>query len=501
MSRGLSTRAEPAVARRGLRRPAVKPHHRTAWRLLASPLVIAVGDAAVLLAAFLLAYTVRYVWEFGPELTDFQFAPLAAYWVVAGLFIPVTLLSFAALGRYVRRRTTLLLDDLGRIGVAVLIGIAAVIVVFFVSRPLFFSRLMFLYMGVFAAVGVLAWLLVRHLGIGLLRRAGYDNVRILLVGSGVLAKYLMQQLATSPSSGNRVVGYLATDAGSSDTSFGRFERLGDLGDLELLISSDAVDEVYVALPSSAQHSLEPVIERCRQHGVRFRVVPDLLEAQFGRMEFHPIAGIPLITLSDSQIAGFKYLQKRTVDISVSLLALVLTSPIWAVVALAIKLTSRGPVLFRQTRIGRRGVEFTFLKFRSMVHDAEERKEELFGVDLHPLLFKDPADFRRTWVGRWLRRFSLDELPQLVNVLAGSMSLVGPRAQVPAEVAQYDEWARHRLRVLPGLTGLWQVSGRSDLPFEEMVMLDTFYVSNWSLGLDLKILLKTIPAVISGRGAY
>ena len=137
----------------------------------------------------------------------------------------------------------------------------------------------------------------------------------------------------------------------------------------------------------------------------------------------------------------------------------------------------------------------------MVQDAEARKHELFDDETHPLLFKAPNDQRRTRVGRLLRRLSVDEWPQLLNVLVGHMSLVGPRAQVPDEVAQYDTWARHRLRVLPGLTGLWQVSGRSDLGFDEMVMLDTFYVSNWSLGLDLRILLQTIPTVLSGRGAY
>ena len=461
----------------------------------------AVGDAGLLFTAFVVAYTVRYVWRVGPELNEFQFTPLDAYWVVAGLFIPTTLLSFYVLGRYQRRRSVLLLDEPVRIGAGVLVGTAAVVVVFFGSRPLFFSRLMFLYLAVFAAAATFAWLVLRKVGIGLLRRAGYDNQRILVVGDGVVAKYLMQQLTETRSSGNRVLGYLAADAHIAETNFGRFQRLGDLGDLELVIRSEAIDEVYVALPSSAQHSLAPVLERCRLQGVRFRVVPDLLEAQFGRMEFHPLAGIPLITLSDDQIRGFMYVQKRALDLTVSLAALILTAPLWPLIALAIKLDSAGPVLFHHTRIGRAGREFTLLKFRSMVHDAEGRKEAVLGGAPHPVLFKDPHDARRTRVGKVLRRLSLDELPQLVNVLLGDMSLVGPRAQVPAEVAQYDAWALHRLRVLPGLTGLWQVSGRSELRFEEMVMLDTYYVAHWSLGLDLEILLKTIPAVVSGHGAY
>ena len=335
-----------------------------------------------------------------------------------------------------------------------------------------------------------------------MRRAGFDNQRILVVGSGVVAKYLMQQLSASQASGNRVIGYLEENGDqAASTGFGRFQRLGDLNDLEVLIRTETIDEVYIALSATTQHNLEPLIERCRVHGVRFRAVPDLLEAQFGRMEIHPLAGIPLVTLSDNAIVGFKYIPEARAGHRGEPGR---ARPQRADMSRDRDCDSRGfarPVLFRQTRIGKDGAEFTLFKFRSMVVDAEALKRQLIAGGPHPALFKIRDDSRRTRVGRVLRRMSLDELPQLFNVLTGSMSLVGPRAQVSDEVAQYDDWARHRLRVHPGLTGLWQVSGRSDLPFEEMVMLDTFYVANWSLGLDLKILVKTIPAVLSGRGAF
>ena len=512
MSQRLSTRTRPALTSESGARPKPTPpprarpvvrrrHHHAAWRFLASPRVLAIGDLALLFGAFLLAYTARYTWRLGPALNEFQFTPLDAYWVVAGLFIPVTLLSFAGLGRYQPRRASSLLDDIARIAVGALIGTAAVIVVFFVSRPVFFSRLMFLYLGAFGLGFAALWVLVRRLGLGLLRRAGYDNQRILVVGGGAVAKFLMQQLTANRSLGNRVIGYLDSNGNGASAAFGRFARLGCVDDLAAVIEAEQVDAVYAALPSSVQHELGPVIERCRREGVQFRVVPDLLEAQFGRIDIHPVAGIPLVTLREPEITGFRYLQKRALDLAVSLLALLLTAPLWVLVGLAIRLDSPGPVLFRQTRIGRDGQSFRVFKFRSMVQDAEARKHELFEDETHPLLFKAPDDERRTRVGRLLRRLSIDELPQLLNVLLGHMSLVGPRAQVPDEVAHYDTWARHRLRVLPGLTGLWQVSGRSDLGFDEMVMLDTFYVSNWSLGLDLRILLQTIPTVLSGRGAY
>ena len=495
MSQSVSTRPQPKLTRVPSSRPTPpaavdarsaphRRHHHVAWRFLASRRVLAVGDLALLFGAFLLAYTARYTWRLGPTLNEFQFTPLDAYWVVAGLFIPVTLLSFASLGRYQRHRGTSLLDDLGRIAVGTLIGTAAVIVVFFVSRPVFFSRLMFLYLGTLGLGFPVVWVLVRRVGLGLLRRAGYDNERILVVGGGAVAKFLMQQLTANRSLGNRVIGYLDSNGNGSSAAFGRFARLGTVDDLAEVIESEHVDVVYAALPSSVQHDLAPVIERCRHQGVQFRVVPDLLEAQFGRMDIHPVAGIPLVTLREPEITGFRYMQKRALDLVVSLVGVLVTAPLWALIGLAIRLDSPGPVLFRQTRIGRNGQSFRVFKFRSMVQDAEDRKHELFENERHPLLFKAPNDQRRTRVGRLLRRMSVDELPQLLNVLLGHMSLVGPRAQVPAEVAQYDEWARHRLHVLPGLTGLWQVSGRSDLGFDEMVMLDAFYVSNWSLGLDL-----------------
>lgn len=463
--------------------------------------MLSAGDATVLFGSFVAAYATRYVWRAGPELNEFQYTPLEEYWVAAALFVPSTMFSFYMLGRYQRRRSVGILDELLRIFAGVLIGTAAVIFVFFVSRPLFFSRLMFMYLGAVAVICTVAWSWLRIGVIRTVRRAGYDNLRILVVGSGVVAKYLMQQLTASPSAGNRVVGYLEPDAQEPRTEFGRFQRLGHTRDLEAVIGATEIDEVYMALSATDQHNLEPLVERCRIRGVRFRVVPELVETQFGRMEIHPLAGIPLITLSENEIIGYKYVKKRALDVLVSLIGLVLSAPLWVPIAIAIRLDSQGPIIFRQTRIGRDGSEFTLFKFRSMVKDAEDRKADLLADSPHPALFKIRDDHRRTRVGRVLRRFSLDELPQLMNVLLGTMSLVGPRAQVSDEVAQYDEWAKHRLRVHPGLTGLWQVSGRSDLPFEEMVMLDTYYVANWSLGLDLQILIKTVPAVLSGRGAF
>jgi exopolysaccharide biosynthesis polyprenyl glycosylphosphotransferase len=244
------------------------------------------------------------------------------------------------------------------------------------------------------------------------------------------------------------------------------------------------------------------VSEAEHAGIRARVVPDLFQLSLGGVDVEAINGIPLISVKGSALTGFNKALKRGVDVLISGIALVLISPLWALVALAIKLDSRGPILFRQERIGLHGRPFTVFKFRSMYVDAEERLEELRARnEAAGPLFKMKDDPRRTNVGRFIRRTSLDELPQFVNVLRGEMSIVGPRPGLASEVAQYQDWHRKRLAVLPGITGLWQVSGRSELTFDEMVMLDIYYAENWSLGMDLRIMIRTVPQLLFGDGAY
>jgi exopolysaccharide biosynthesis polyprenyl glycosylphosphotransferase len=215
-----------------------------------------------------------------------------------------------------------------------------------------------------------------------------------------------------------------------------------------------------------------------------------------------IAGIPLLGVKEATIPRTGRLVKRALDIFVSALALLITSPIMLLIAIVVRLESPGPAIFRQIRVGPRGRPFTIYKFRSMRQGAEEEQAQLRDRnEASGPLFKIKDDPRFTRLGRFLRRASLDELPQFFNVLRGEMSLVGPRPGPPQEVAQYQPWHRQRLEVSPGITGLWQVSGRSDLSFDEMCLLDIYYIENWSLGLDLTILLRTIPRVILGDGAY
>ena len=237
-------------------------------------------------------------------------------------------------------------------------------------------------------------------------------------------------------------------------------------------------------------------------GVEFRVAPDLYELSFDRVDVGDLSGIPLIGLKELSLRGWNLVVKRAMDLALTLLAAPVVLPLAALIVVAIRRDSPGPAIFEQRRLGKDVRPFTAYKFRTMVVDAEARKAALAPLnEADGPLFKIRNDPRMTHVGRILRRTSLDELPQLWNVLRGEMSLVGPRPPTLEEAACYQEWQARRLEVLPGLTGLWQVLGRSDTSFNEMVRLDIYYAENWSLGMDLRILLRTIPAVISGRGAY
>jgi len=242
--------------------------------------------------------------------------------------------------------------------------------------------------------------------------------------------------------------------------------------------------------------------QCHRENVRVRIVPDLFQMTLGQMSVTTIAGIPLISTKPVAYGGISRLAKRAVDIVLSAFILVLLLPLMFLVAIVVKLDSEGPIFYLQERVGKGGKPFKLYKFRSMAADADRMRDEL--VDLNEAdgpVFKIREDPRCTPVGRFLRRFSLDELPQFFNVLKGDMSVIGPRPALPEEVEQYKPWHRRRLDVAPGITGLWQVSGRSDLPFDEMVLLDIYYAEQWSPDLDFKILLRTIPAVVFGSGAY
>ena len=340
-----------------------------------------------------------------------------------------------------------------------------------------------------------------------LRRRGLAGVSVLAVGDGQAVTDFMVLLERDRYAGMNVVG--ACLAGAPDDNTGGLDEI----DVPLLHDADsivdfahAVNADTVAVVSSGQitpERLRWISWQLEGTEIDLVVSPGLMEVAGPRLHIQPVGGLPLLHVEQPDFAGFRRFLKGTFDRAAALAALVMLSPVFALVWLQVRLSSPGPALFRQTRVGRDGREFTMWKFRSMYVDSESRLAELrtHNVNSDGLLFKVPDDPRVTRVGKVLRRFSLDELPQLFNVVAGQMSLVGPRPPLPAEVERYGDDVRRRLLVKPGVTGLWQVSGRSNLSWAESVRLDLRYVENWSPALDLMILWKTLRAVISSSGAY
>jgi exopolysaccharide biosynthesis polyprenyl glycosylphosphotransferase len=279
--------------------------------------------------------------------------------------------------------------------------------------------------------------------------------------------------------------------------------LEDLGPLDRLEEHfDAIDEVLIADPEFPQEEAVDLVDRCHRAGIRVRVAPSTMEILMDRVEFIPGQSVPLFELKPPVFDGIDYVVKRTFDIVVSLLLLIVLGPMLLLAAAAVRLTSRGPAIYRSIRPGIGGRPFACFKFRTMYQDADARQEDLEEHNEQGgAIFKIKNDPRVTPVGRFLRRWSIDELPQLINVVSGQMSLVGPRPLPQRDYERLEDWHRKRYLVLPGMTGLWQVSGRSELDFDELVRLDFLYLERWSVFLDLSIMLKTIPAVFRTTGAW
>jgi exopolysaccharide biosynthesis polyprenyl glycosylphosphotransferase len=277
--------------------------------------------------------------------------------------------------------------------------------------------------------------------------------------------------------------------------------LGSIKMLHEIVRAQGLDALFVATTAVGANEIAKVQKVARREGAEVHVTANLPELLASRLSVEPLGGVMALSVRPVRLTGAQAAAKRVFDLVLGSLTLVLTAPIWLLAAALVATTSRGPVFFRQERVGRGGRRFTLLKFRTMVVDAEAMLVQLRDRnEASGPLFKLRDDPRITPVGRWLRRFSIDELPQLLNVLRGEMSLVGPRPPLHSEVDAYEDWQRDRLEVRPGITGLWQVSGRSDLAFDEYVRLDLFYIENWSLAFDLYILAKTLPAAITAKGA-
>ncbi len=475
--------------------------HRSQLRWLR--LVLVGADAILINVAFALAYIIRYRLQWFRAVDPAYYTDFTAYLPFAALLTVLLIAAYAIGGLYGEQRGRRLWSDIIGIINGTATGIGVMIIIVFFWRPLFYSRLIFVYTAILVISLLILARLVLRASLAYLRKRGIGVVRVIVVGAGELGRMIMRNVVANPALGYEIIGFVDDNPSKSATNIGRFRALGTIDRLGEILAAEDVDEVIITLPWQYYRRIMRVMAESERAGVRTRVVPDLFQLRLGRVEVDTLNGIPLLGLRDVALPRHQLLIKRGMDIILSALALVALAPLMGLIAVAIKLDSpNGPILFRQVRVGKDGRHFHLYKFRSMIPEAEAIKRKLTEMnEADGPLFKIRNDPRRTRVGRILRRFSLDELPQLINVLRGEMSLVGPRPALPEEVAQYEPWHHKRLTVTPGITGLWQISGRSDLSFDEMVLLDIYYVENWSLLLDLRILLVTIPKVILGEGAY
>ena len=320
----------------------------------------------------------------------------------------------------------------------------------------------------------------------------------MLVGSGSHIEAVAHALQDEVDVPVQMLGFISLEPRPSNG----LRSLGQIDQLPKVLDAFGVQEVIVADPDFPEDLCVELVDQCHRRGVHVRIAPSTMEILVQRAEFVPGSGVPLFELRPPVFEGFDFFVKRCFDFVGACLLILVLSPILVALAAAVSVTSRGPMLYRSVRPGIGGERFRCFKFRTMRDDADQMQADLESVnEASGALFKIRADPRMTGVGRFLRRYSLDELPQLFNVVLGQMSLVGPRPLPERDFERLEEWHKKRYLVLPGITGLWQVSGRSDLDFDDLVRLDFLYLERWSVGLDLGILLKTIPAVFARRGAY
>ncbi|MGA2191915.1 MAG: sugar transferase, partial [Nitrospirota bacterium] len=350
-------------------------------------------------------------------------------------------------------------------------------------------------------------LMARKIGMKLfllkIRAKGWNYRNILIIGINHLSKNLARQLHDYKYLGLRVIGFLGSSEGDIGKLFEDSPIIGTFEDLDFLLKTTPIDEVIFTEKEISWESLQGMLNICEQYGIKMSLLlrpPGVFKLNFSKLKIEEIADSRLVSFVTSERPLFPLMLKKIIDVAFAGTALLLLAPLMALIIPAIKLDSPGPVFFIQKRSGRNGRIFDFLKFRSMHVDAEDHKEKLLHRNEHSgPIFKMKADPRVTRVGRVLRKYSLDELPQLINVLKGDMSLVGPRPPLPSEVEKYERWQRRRLSVKPGITCLWQVSGRNNIDFDNWMKLDLEYIDNWSIRLDFELLIKTIPAVLRGTG--
>jgi exopolysaccharide biosynthesis polyprenyl glycosylphosphotransferase len=423
--------------------------------------------------------------------------------LLSGLLLVIWYVAFNVEGLYRSHRLSNLREEISEVARAVFFASVALLIVAQIGRWHTVNLRTATTIGLLALFMLGSMRLLLRLNLRRLRRSGHNIKKLVIIGTGARAEWFAKQVLQRGDLGYRLVGYIDSKTRFNNNGLSRIKWLGDVQDLPQILANEVIDEVFIALPIKSQYSqIESAIMLLEEQGIMVNLFSDLFPHRLARSRAWEFEGTPVLSLHSAPSLSWRTEVKRLLDVIGSAILMVLLLPLFALVALAIKLDSRGPVFFVQERMGFNKRRFRMLKFRTMHRDAEARMKDLEHLnEKSGPIFKIRNDPRITRVGKWLRKTSIDELPQLINVLFGDMSSVGPRPLAMRDALRMEEaWQKRRFSVKPGLTCLWQVSGRSNLSFEEWMQLDLKYIDAWSLRLDGQILLRTIPAILTARGA-
>ena len=468
--------------------------------------VVYLTDLGLTSLAFFTAFFIRDVIipHVAPQRFPTGLFPIQEYLKIYPIVLVIWSVLLFSYHSYHSHRTVMLTKEVTTTLRVVLVGNVLLATLAFLLPLRQLSRTWFILFVTLSALFLVMEKIAIRIGARYVRAKGLNYRTVLIVGTGRRAIDVARVIENHNYWGYKILGFVS-DGHRLSNGWARFRVYGTVPDLRTLLESgefpEIVDEIVFAVTRKKLDEMKQLFILCEELGIRARVAMNFFQNRVARIEIEELEGIPFLTFTTTPSNETQLAAKRLLDVGVSLLLLMLATPIIVLAAIAIKLTSPGSVLFKQERIGLNGRIFTLYKFRTMIENASQRREEVNHLNqMTGPVFKAAADPRVTTVGRILRKFSLDELPQLWNVLRGDMSLVGPRPPIPEEVRSYHRWHRRRLSMKPGLTCLWQISGRNNVDFDRWMKLDLQYIDNWSPSLDLKILLRTIPAVLSGRGA-
>lgn len=465
--------------------------------------LLPVIDVALAFLLFGTAYILRYDLQIIRPVYDPLERGFGPYIPFAAVYAVLIWMNFQRNGLYRNIAGRAWLEEVYLIASSVAVSIVIVLAMFFILQPLVTSRLMLIYVAALTLIASALSRLIRRWILAYLRQQGLGIRRVLIVGMGEVGRSLLGIMLTRPEFGYQPVGFLDDDPQKAEAGMGRVEALGGTGELAAVINRESIDTVVITFRWSHYDLIQELTDVCRERETDLRIVPEIMQLNIRQVQVENLDGIPLLGIgAHRSMSRANQMLKRSIDVLVVILGLPLLAPISLLVVLALALEGDGPVIYRQVRVGKDSRLFRMLKFRSMVENAEDLHEAMLresGEDpRHPKFVDDP---RVTRVGRFLRRTSLDELPNLINVMRGEMSLVGPRPPTPNEVELYEARHTRRLQITPGMTGWWQVRGRSNVPFDEMFEMDMYYIENWSIAMDIEILMLTIPRVFLRSGAF